>query len=78
MTKVTRALSQFLVTADYRIVANDLDDLPEVTEGNLPNCTWGKIEDRDPLFQSPEERLYQPDRPLFRVYIFECSNFLKI
>ena len=29
MTKVTRALSQFLVTSDYRIVANDLDDLPE-------------------------------------------------
>lgn len=51
MTKVTRALSQFLVTADYRIVANDLDDLPEVTSGNLPNCTWGKIEDRDPSFQ---------------------------
>ena len=29
MTKVTRALSQFLVTEDFRIVANDLDDLPE-------------------------------------------------
>ena len=43
MTKVTRALSQFLVTADYRIVANDLDDLPEVTKANLPNCTWGKV-----------------------------------
>jgi len=63
MTKVTRALSQFLVTEDYRIVANDLDDLPEVIPDNLPNCTWGKIEDRDPSFQSPEEKSYSPNNP---------------
>lgn len=65
MTKVTRALSQFLVTEDFRIVANDLDDLPEVNkeEGLLANCTWGKLEDRDPLFQSPEERAILPALP---------------
>ena len=56
-------LSQFLVTEDYRIVANDLDDLPEVIPDNLPNCTWGKIEDRDPSFQSPEEKSYSPNDP---------------
>jgi glycoprotein-mannosyl O6-kinase len=63
--KVTRALSQFLVTEDFRIVANDLDDLPEVNkeEGLLANCTWGKLEDRDPLFQSPEERAILPALP---------------
>ena len=55
--------SQFLVTEDYRIVANDLDDLPEVIPDNLPNCTWGKIEDRDPSFQSPEEKSYSPNNP---------------
>ena len=55
--------SQFLVTEDYRIVANDLDDLPEVIPDNLPNCTWGKVEDRDPSFQSPEEKSYSPNNP---------------
>ena len=55
--------SQFLVTEDYRIVANDLDDLPEVIPDNLPNCTWGKVEDRDPSFQSPEEKSYSPNDP---------------
>lgn len=36
-----------------------LDDLPLVSreENKLANCTWGKIEDRDPIFQAPEERL---------------------
>ena len=39
MTKVTRALSQFLVTEDFRIVANDLDDLPEGSIDNF-NTTF--------------------------------------
>ena len=62
---MTRALSQFLVTEDFRIVANDLDDLPEVDseKGKLANCTWGKIEDRDPHFQAPEERTVLPALP---------------
>lgn len=65
MTKITRALSQFLVTSDFRIVANDLDDLPLVSreDNKLANCTWGKIEDRDPIFQAPEERLHHTSIP---------------
>lgn len=65
MTKVTRAMSQFLVTQDFRIVANDLDDLPEVDESKnkMANCTWGKIEDRDPYFQAPEEMAVLPELP---------------
>ena len=81
MTKVTRALSQFLVTEDLRIVANDLDDLPEVEAENLPNCTWGKIEDRDPNFQSPEEKSYLPNQNLLpfteKADIWKLVNMLK-
>ena len=81
MTKVTRALSQFLVTEDLQIVANDLDDLPEVTKDSFPNCTWGKIEDRDPNFQSPEEKSYLPNQSLQpfteKADIWKLVNMLK-
>ena len=32
-------------------------------ENKLANCTWGKIEDRDPIFQAPEERLHHTSIP---------------
>ena len=35
----------------------------ESSEGKLANCTWGKIEDRDPYFQAPEERALLPALP---------------
>jgi len=42
-----------------------LDDLPLVSreDNKLANCTWGKIEDRDPIFQAPEERLHHTSIP---------------
>lgn len=55
MNRLHRALTQFLVTDDFRVVLNDVDDIPQ----SGSQCTWSRFVDEDSnlsSFLAPEQR----------------------
>ena len=63
---VEKLMSQFLIQDDLRLVANDLDILPEVTSNALIKCTQGDLRGLHKLHKTyiaPEELWPWPDQP---------------
>lgn len=54
MNRLHRSLTQFLVTEDFRIVLNDVDDIPLVT--GAARCSWGNDDRMSEQFIAPEQR----------------------
>lgn len=75
MNRLHRALTQFLVTDDYRVVLNDVDDIPE----SGSKCLWSRFVEEDSKlssFLAPEQRLNTIDTHTEKIDIWKIPDLV--